>query len=280
MNRVLIFLFLLVLLVANTGAVAIAPNDPSSTPQSKDSEDKGMFESFMESLSWALIIGASVFIFILVFFFMLIGLIYEKVQQFIRAEARKLHDVEFALFYSSQKLCKRNSRKNMRKPLWWTIWLYVKRSNIYIENEQGRTLLGKYDGHSWKKEGDGWLIVAVHSFMGLKNTQDEILIIPKQLADKIVYFDDVSGKKTSLVIRCEGIDETSSSDYFMIPLVKNEKNKFIDFSNKVQEEFIKKYIHAKVIKEQSESYRNSMRETAEMNPYIQVERKSGSRLKE
>lgn len=277
-KTVLSVLLILFVVVNSVNAVTVVKQDPAQT--NNNNNDKSAFETFMGKLSWALIIGASAFLFILIFMFFVVGLIYERVKNFIRAEYRKQHDEQFSIYYTNHNICKRNARLDMRKSKWWTLWLWTKRSPIYLENDEGRKFLGKYDGHAFKKEGEGWFMVAIHSFMGLKNTKDEILFIPNSVYKDIVYFDEVSGKNPALVIRAEGIDETNSSDYFLMPIIKGKENKFIDFSDKIQQELLTKYTHRKVIREQTEHYKDNMRKAADTNPFVQLERKSGSRLKE
>ena len=276
----MIVMTLMLLLVVNSVYSVTVVKEETASSNKNSKEDVSAFESFMSSLSWALIIGASFFLFIIIILFFVVGAIYEKVKGFVRSEFRKQHDEQFAIYYSNHNICKRNARTDMRKAKWWTLWLWTKRSKIFLENDEGRRYLGKYDGHAFKKEGDGWFMVAIHSFLGIKNTKDEILFLPKEIYEDVIYFDTVSGKNPCLVIKAEGIDEANSSDYFLMPIIKGKQNKFIDFSDKIQDELLTKYTHRKVIREQTEHYKDNMRKAADTNPFVQLERKSGSRLKE
>ena len=65
-----------------------------------------------------------------------------------------------------------------------------------------------------------------------------------------------------------------------MPLIRGKHNQFIDFSDKIQEDLLNKYTHRKVIREQTENYKENMRQATDTNPFVQLERKAGSKLKE
>lgn len=266
-------LLILIIISISTGFSVEVSTTSNTEPEQKDS----IVATLMGSFTFALVIGVGAFLILFGLIAWMVFLVYQRFADKFYEELRKAENLEFACYYVNAKQCIRSARKDMRNPLWWSFSLIIKRSNVFIETETGRQLAGKYDGHTFKKEG--FFVLSLYNRFNFREKKRELVVMPIEVSSKIVYFDSVTKKgRTDMIIRCEGIDETLSTEFFSIPLIKDDTGKFINFSNMIWEQFLKEYNLHKVITELNDDFKRAVRDATEINPNLQYRRKSGGNL--
>jgi len=201
-----------------------------------------------------------------------------KIWKKINEDRRKKDNLEYFKYTNDLKMCIINADKKYIKRVWYKLWIGKKRAKIYANTTHGRKYVGDYLGEATKKEG--FYVLGLYQVYSFFSRETDIVIFPYELSKQIIKKND----DFTLDLLCEGIDEVMSSEYFSIPVFLNTGDKmrdekvFADFSNLVMDKYFKEYAYRKVIKENIEEFKEGMREATEMNPNIQVERKSVSAL--
>jgi len=233
--------------------------------------------SILSYLNWKVVVGFILFCLIIGLFILFLAWIFIKITKWFQDDARSGKDLEFAKYKSDLRICKINSDKRYIKRRWWTLFIFKKHAPIYIYTLEGRRYIGKYFGEGTKKEG--YFILSLLSKKGFFTREFDIIVLPSDLKKSII-------KKNcdfSIDLECEGIDEVLSSEFFYIPVIKNKNlydKKFIDYSDKLMREYWQVYTHRNVMKDLSSEYKESIKEAVEINPNVQIDRKTTSNLKQ
>jgi len=200
-----------------------------------------------------------------------IGLLIAWVSRKINDSQRKHNDLLFRKFNTEIEHANINKDGRFKKRNWKTLWITWSRSNVFANTENGLRSIGKYDGELLKKEE--FILISFKISKNFFTKLNYIIVIPYELRNIIIKNTD---RKNEIWINCEGLDEVTNTDFYMIPILKDLTNndKFIDFSNRVFSEFVETYVYKDIIKENLLKYRDSIKESTELNPNIQVGRKN------
>lgn len=274
----LIAMLICVLALSMTGFALEVKETSIQKEQQKIADEPSAVSKIVAGISASLILGTIIMLGVVFFIGWIVVLLYNKVMDWFTEKSRMSSNLIYSQFYINKELCKRNADKSMRKPTWWSVFLYVRRNKVFVENEKGRQLIGKYDGHAYNK--NGFMMISLFNWFNIKEKKTELIIIPDNIAEKIVYFDNKTTRKTHLVLRnCEGVDQLHSTDLFLIPLIRNPNTKeFIDFSDLIYQKYFEEYNLRKVINDLNEQFKEAVRDATEINPYVHNKRKTNPTL--
>jgi len=209
-------------------------------------------------------------VFILFLFAMMILKFQKKVSEYVR----KKKDFLYFNFEENTQFCNNNRDYNMKRRKKRTLFLTWKRAPVYIQDSTGELRqIGEYNGETNEKEN--FYMVSIYNKIGIFKTIETIVLIPNEIKSRIVKKIEIDGKK-ALILYCEGIDEVGSTDYYMIPLIIDNKNpnKFVDFSDMVRTQFTDKIIYRNEIKEILQSSRENVINSVEANPNVHFNRRN------
>lgn len=195
-----------------------------------------------------------------------------KVWKKITAYSRK-EDFIFTIFQNILQQCVIGYDSKLKRRMKRYLWIFWNRKPVFMENEKGKLeLIGKYHGETTKKEG--FYMLAVMNKVSLFKTIEQIIVIPLNIKDKIVKKIDIDKKRT-IIIRGEGLDTYGIVDYFLMPLIKDEKKKgeFLDFSNLVYKHLIEPQTYQNIISENLMSNRKNIIKSVESNPLVHFGRR-------
>lgn len=259
MIRKLMPLLLIIVLIANSSALTVVENNPFSGSGSGGDESA--------SIGSMIIIGLLGGLVVLLFYWLLM-----KVAKKVKDLRKSAQDFFYYKFLTDQKSCFINRDKRLKSRTWWSLWLFWKRSPVYLNDEGNFRKIGSYDGEMIKKES--FVEIAVYTSLGLFKKDRFIILVPYQLRH-IINKNDI-GSKTELFINAVGIDEALNTDYYYLVLLKDPKdpdNKLMDFNDFLQKNFMNKYVYRQVIKDNVLEFKDNIREAVEMNSDIQKRRK-------
>ena len=117
-------------------------------------------------------------------------------------------------------------------------------------------------------------MIGLYNKLGFFKVLRQIIIIPIKFKDKIVRKEFINKKKV-LILKCEGLDEVESTEYYLMPLIKDPKKdkEILDFSDYIHKEFFEKTTLRDTIKENLLQYRDGIIKGVEMNPNLQFKRR-------
>lgn len=255
--------------LVNAVVVVEQSNAPNPIQDTKD---------IFSAIPWSLIFTITL---ITIFVCLIAGVIIWialKIYKKINEDRRKKDNLEYFKYTNDIKMCHINSDKKYIYRVWYKLWLGKKRAKVYALSSNGKKYVGDYLGEATKKEG--FYILGLYQIYSFFNRETDIVIFPFQLSKQLIRKND----DFTIDLMCEGVDEVMSSEYFSIPVFMNNVSRtkndklFTDFSNLVMEKYFREYAYRKVIKENIEEFKEGMKEATEMNPHIQLERKSVSSL--
>lgn len=254
---------------SNVYALEVTQSKNSQTSPYEDSK------SLWGNVNWSMIVGiATIVILVGIVLTIIVFIIMWVIRKF--SDNRKsTDDYLYYKFLLDYKMSKINANKAYKRKRLLTCFLTYKRSKIYLESSEGKKFLGFYDGEMYKKEGQGYFLVAIMQKVSFFKHETDLVIIPKQLKNKIVRFN----LDKTITMFAEGIDEVMSDEYYSIPLIidpKSDKGAFIDFSDQVHVEYYENYVLRDVIKTNIEKYKDHVEKATELNPKLQLARKSDS----
>lgn len=218
--------------------------------------------------------GFFTLILFIVFVLFIIMMIIMKINDKIKEFNRKRKDFLYYNFEENSQFCHNNRDYIMKRRRKRTFFLTWKRAPIFVQNDlEGLKQIGEYNGETFKKEG--FYLVSVYNKLHMFKVIETIIIIPLALKERIVKKVEIDGKR-AMILDCEGLDEVGSTDYYMIPLIKDskDKNKFIDFSDMIRKEFTEKIIYRDEIKELLQQSKDSTIKAVESNPNVQMKRRT------
>ena len=273
LNKIIISVFtILSVFVSWVSAVEQVTVTTTSTP-TNTSQIAGI------TINWdvivpIIVIGVIVTIFLLIIFW-IIGKIVKK----IKSGKRKGYDLEYRKYQLDLKnaFLNKNSKYKHKNPL--SLWLLWSKAKVYFRTSDGKKFAGYYDGELVKKEG--YFILALELRYSFFKRETDLVIFPYELKNYLISYND----DNTIDLNVEGIDETLSSESFSIPVFKLTSDKykdqiFADFSDKLSEDYFKKYVFRTVIKENMKDFANSVHEATEMNASVPYKRKTGNDLRE
>lgn len=267
----LILIMLFNIMLVNSVVVVEQSNAPQGgTIQ----ETKDIFSA----INWGLILSITLITCFIGIIFTIIIWVALKIWKKINEDRRKKDNLEYFKYSNDLKMCLINSDKRYTGKVWYKLWIGSKRAKVYAVTTHGRKYVGDYLGEATKKEG--FYILGLYQIYSFFNRETDVVIFPYELSKQLIRKND----DFTIDLICEGVDEVMSSEYFSIPVFQNSGDKmkddklFADFSNLVMDKYFKEYAYRKVIKENIEEFKEGMRDATEMNPNIQVERKSNSAL--
>lgn len=184
---------------------------------------------------------------------------------------RKKQDFLFDLFEQDNSQCHINRNTFMKKRNWKRVWLFWKRSPVYINTKEGLTIIGGYNGECIKKEN--FYMVSLHNKLGMFKQIEQIIMIPNSL--RFIVKKVVIEKTEVLILDCEGVDQVGNTDYYYQPLIKSKQNEkeYIDFADMIHKEYFEKTIYRDIIKVNLQQYREGIITSVETNPYTQFNRR-------
>jgi len=185
----------------------------------------------------------------------------------------------FEVFTDNVNQAHINHDTKLKKKNWLFLWIFWKRKPVFIENSKGKLeVIGQYHGETLKKEG--FYMLAVTNKISMFQTIEQIIIIPLSIKDKIIKKIDVDKGRT-MIIRCEGLDTIENTDFYLIPLIKDENTKrdFLDFSNLVHKNFIEVTTYVDIINKNLMSHRKNVVQSVETNPFIHFGRRGDDNFK-
>lgn len=256
------YIFFILFMTLNTFAVKVVDSTGNPSPE----VSAGAQGVAVTILTFG-ILGFFFVIFIFIFAWILLK-IWKKLTSYQRKE-----DFLYSVFETNLNQTHINHDTLLKKRNWKFIWIFWKKNPVFIENEKGKLeVVGSYYGESLKKEG--FFMLSVSNKLSMFQTIEQIVLIPLEIQDKIIKKIDVNGGRT-IIIKCEGLDSILNVDYFLIPLIKDEKkkNQFLDFSNLVYKNFIEVTTYTDVINTTLMSYRKGITKSIESNPYIHFNRR-------
>lgn len=85
----------------------------------------------------------------------------------------------------------------------------------------------------------------------------------------------INGQKI-IVIDAEGIDQVGNTDFYFQPLLKDPNNnkEYLDFADKIHEDYFGKTIYRDIIKENLQQYREGIIKSVETNPNVHFNRRN------
>ena len=270
-------LYIIIGLLTFTSAYSleiIKQQDQSGVVQT---EEMSFWDEVMASMNWPLIIGIIIIaLFAGLFLFLFLKLIFWFINKF-KDLKKSSDDILYYKYYLDYKACRINADKKFRSRNPLTLFITTKRAKVYAETSSEKKFIGLYEGHVVKKEPPGFFVMAILQKEGLFNHETDLVIFPENLRKDLVRFNEDG----SINLYCEGIDEVMSCEYFSIPVMRDDKKdkNFVDFSELVQQKYYEPFVKRDMIRDNLEVYRENVREATEVNPYIQVDRKT-DKLKE
>lgn len=163
-NRKLMYIFEILAGVTSVSAVQVIQNAPP-VPVSNGSTSLaviviGIF--LLGLLSLALMIG---FVFIIM-------KIYKKLAEY----KRKKHDFLFGMFERDAIQCHTNRDTDMKHRNWKWLWVFWKRSPVFMQTKEGLKVVGFYDGEAYKKEN--YYIISINNKLTMFKSIDQVILIP------------------------------------------------------------------------------------------------------
>lgn len=201
-----------------------------------------------------------------------------KIWKQFTAYARK-EDFLYSVFENNLNQCHINHDSKLKKRNWRFLWVFWKKKPVYIENQKDELeVVGSYYGECLKKEG--FYFMAISNKVSMFQSIEQIIVIPLSIKNKLIKKVDVEKGRT-IILRCEGFDQLENTDYYLLPLIHDEKkkNSFIDFSQLVHDKFIEPTINKDIIKENLMSYRKNIIKSVESNPIVHFNRRGGFDVK-
>jgi hypothetical protein len=260
LNKILMSILLLVMLFSNVFSVVIVENAPPPEEEKKPLLTEGQKQFLVIALIVTILLGL---------IFLLIWWIWKKIKE----NERKDKDLLFAKYLIDCKNTHLNRDHNLKYKNWKTLFFTYKRGDIILNTENGLKVFGRYDGELIVK--DAFVLITLWRKQGFfKPAEQDIIIIPYE-ARKLIRKENVTGD-WQLTIEAESIDEALNTDYYAQIVVKNPKNKdkLVNFNEYIVTEFMDKYVHRQIIKDNLLNYHENMNEAVEVNPYINNERKN------
>jgi len=196
--------------------------------------------------------------------------IYQKLSDYKRkAKDYLYYDFEYQI---QQCHINRDYELKYRNPR--RFWIFWNRLPVYIDTkDEGLKFVGMYQGETKKKEGI--YMIALYNKLSIFKYVEQIVLVPYSLKSYMVKKIHV-GKNKALILEAEGIDNVGNTDYYYIPLIKDNtkrEKEFIDFADYIHREFFESIIYRDVIKTNLQQYREGVIKSVETNPSIHFKRR-------
>lgn len=259
LKKGLVYTVFTILLSCSTFAVSVVQ---TTVQENQDALNQG-FGQFLLTVIVFSVVG----ILILTILFWVIFTFYKKFSSLFQ----RSKDFLYRQFERDVKHCFVNRDKGMIKRNWRFFWLFFKRETVYCDTSKGLKPIGLYQGEGFKKEG--FYMVSLYNKIGLFKVMYSVVIIPLMIKDKLVKKITLGGKSV-LVLDCEGLDSYASTEYYFIPLIKDDNGKFIDFADFVHKNYVEGVVHRDVITKNLLSYRKGVISSVESNPNVHFKRRS------
>jgi len=165
-----------------------------------------------------------------------------------------------------------NRDVTMKRRLKRTFGMFWRRNPVYIETKKdGLVQIGSYNGECKKKEN--YYLVSIYNKLTMFKFSDQIILIPYELKH-IIRKIKVNGANC-MVLNCVGVDTVGNTDYYVIPLIQDpeNKNKVIDFADKIHKEYFESITFRDVIKKNLLQYRENIIKSVEANPTVHFNRR-------
>lgn len=230
-------------------------------------------------INWDMIIPIVIIVFLIGIVVMFVLWFVGKIVKKIRENRKQKEDLEFYKYSLDLKTCFMNKNSKYKSKNILTLGLLFKKAKIYARTSRGRRMVGYYEGELVKKEG--FFILAIELRYTFFRREIDLVIFPYELIDQLIFFNEDG----SIDLEVEGIDEVLSSELFSLPVFKNSSNKnsneiFTDFSDRVYQDYFKKFgdrkSHIDTIKDSA----LRVKEATEMNVSVPYKRKTGNDLQE
>jgi len=264
LSRFGLVLLIVLSLFVNAYSVSVVKQENNTPPKAENSVLRTIIIwVFVMSFISVLVIGV-----VLIFAWILVK-IYKKLTEYNR---RKKDFVYSVMFLNDLNRCHINRDKKLKKRNWKLMWVFFKRELVYYDDGNGYKPLGFYNGESINKEN--YYLISLYNKIGMFKFIEQIVIIPNTIKGRLIKEPVVKGQRV-IVLDCEGVDNTLNTDYYMIPLVKDDKtNKYIDFSDEIFKNYIEKTVYRDIIKENLLDYKKGISNAVESNPKVQMKRRS------
>lgn len=225
---------------------------------------------------------AKIIVSIIVFSFIIlvIGLIlfgiafafYKMSRKLTEYEKRK-RDFLYYDFENNTIQAHQNRDSTLKFRNWKFFFIFWKRMPVMVKGQNGLQAIGEYNGEFTKKEN--FYMLSIYNKIGVLKYFEKMIIIPMNIKNVIVEKIQI-GKQKAVVLNCEGIDNVGSTDYYYMPLIRNEQRpqEFLDFSDYIFTNYIEKVTHRDIIRENLMEYRHSVIKAVEMNPNLTMKRRS------
>jgi len=262
------YIVLIILMSALSFGIQVVQNEGGVSENISTTATNEGLKSIVITILTMGIIGAGVIFFVFIFAWILM-----KVWKALTAYERK-EDFLYNVFSTYLNQSHINYDTKLKKRNWKFLWVFWKRKPVFVENSKGvLKFVGSYHGETLVKEG--FFMLSIINKVTMFKHIEQIVFIPLEIKDKIIKKIDVEKGRT-LIIRCEGLDIVENADYFLIPLIREDKkNEFIDFSDMVHKKFIETITYKDVIKENLLSYRKGVIKAVETNPALHFKRRGG-----
>lgn len=255
-SKLLFLIFFLSLFLVPTFAVEVVVQNPEQTNQYEG------LATFILGIIGLVVIG---FIGIGITFG-IVYWIYKKIVDLSQKDKNFL----YSLFKNTSDMCFINRDYGMIRKKKRTFFLTYKRNPIYANTSNGIKFLGLYNGEMDKKED--FYILGIYNKIGWFAFEESLILIPSKLK-YIVKKEFVNGKKC-ILIDCEGVDSVNLTQYFQFPLLKQkDKDKFIDLTTFIHNNFIEQNTYRDIIEKQLISFRRGVILSVEANPKLQRDRR-------
>lgn len=261
-KKLIIFMLMILMCVTSAFSVQVVRQD-SNTPVQEDSKLKTIVVTIFTIGTVAMI-----FIFFIIIFAWILMKIYKKLTDF----KRRKRDFMYDIFENDANQCHINRDTTMKYRNWKLLWFFWKRDPVWIDKgDGGMSIIGGYNGECIKKES--FMLLCIYNKLGFFRYIEQVIFIPLDIKKQLIK-EIYVGKKKVLILNCDGVDQVDNTDYYMIPLIKDRKGKYLDFADMIHKDYIEKTVHREIIKDNMLEYKQGITKAVEMNAQVQVKRRS------
>ncbi len=256
------------LAIASTYAVEVVENaeeQAGNTATDPSGGIKGVVVFIATLMVMAVIIAL-----VLLGFGWMVAKVYKKFAE----ENKKKRDFLYYNYLDNLRQCRRGADSMMKYRLKRYFGAFFRRRPVFIRKSDGSyEKIGDYEGEANKKES--FYILAIHNKTGMFTYDCSIIWIPNDLKPYLVEKFSIQ-KEKSIIINCEGIDNIAEREYNLMPLIPdpNDRRSFLDISQTIHNRYMQKVTYQSIIDEQLQSYREGMIKSIEMNPNLNMGRRS------